>query len=111
MKQLLLSLVLLLLGPTGYAQSSTDDFTGKWKAENGKIVIMKRQNNVYSGYNEEGKLLMYDIAFIEGKWKGRGREPHTGITGKCEITRKGDTLIVVGGVGFITKTYTWTKIN
>jgi hypothetical protein len=96
-----------------FAQSATDDFTGKWKAEEGKIVEITRSGNVYTGIGIPEKVeVLKDVKFRDGKWEGIVRNPLNKKEAKCEVELNGpDKLKIIAKIGKFRKIFFWTKVR
>jgi uncharacterized protein (DUF2147 family) len=92
-----------------FSQKATDDFTGKWKTEDGAIITIAKINGNFLGLDPEKKQALYNIRFEEGEWKGTVTNNKTGQTGKCEIYLEGSKLKIVAHKAFLTKTFYWVK--
>jgi len=104
----ILSTVFITLG--ALAQKPTDDFSGKWRAEDNSIVTIKKEGGYFVGYDEKGNKVLYDIHFEDGEWIGRGKDPNINISGSCEVLLEGNRLKLRGGLGFIKTTHYFTRL-
>ena len=130
MKKFFLSMVLMLLAASGYAQ----DIMGKWLTEagdaqveiyqagdkiNGKIVWLKKGPETKDEHNSDAKLRnrkLMGVNILSGlkkkndKWEdGKIYNPKNGKTYKCNIWLEGKQLKVRGYIGFLYETQTWNR--
>ncbi len=111
-----LKILLVLLCYSGtllFAQQSTDDFTGKWVAEEGKIVEITKSNGVYNGIGiPENVHVLKDVKFKDGKWEGIIHNPRNKKEAKCEVELEGpDKLKIIAKIGKYRKIFFWTKVK
>jgi uncharacterized protein (DUF2147 family) len=109
MKKLVLGLIFIGAATLSWAQKATDDFTGKWIAENKSVVTITKEGGYIVGHDEKGNKILYDIRFEDGEWIGRGKDPNINISGSCEIVLEGNRLKLRGGLGFIKTTHYFTR--
>lgn len=105
----MLASIILAAATNTFAQKATDNFNGTWKTEEGKTVIIK--NNSKKGFEGhlDGKYVLKDIAFANGKWTGAIIDASRDITAKCEMKFEGNKLKIVAKKGPFSKTIYWTK--
>lgn len=109
MKQIILFFFFAVTASLSFAQKADDDFSGKWLSEDRSVVTIKKESGYFVGYDEKGNKVLYDIRFEDGEWTGRGRDPHTGLSGSCEVSFDGNRLKLRGGLGFIKTTHYFTR--
>lgn len=95
-----------------FAQQATDDFTGKWKTEEGDIVTISKNNQKqFAGVDYKNRLCLYNIRFEKGLWAGTAENHDEGRKADCEIYLLDDRLKIVAHKGFFSKTFFWTKVK
>lgn len=107
-------LVFLLLFYTcvnAFGQKASDDFTGKWKVEEGKIIEISKLNGTYNGIGIPEKVhVLKDVKFKDGKWEGMIYNPMNKKEAKCEVELSGpDQLKITAKFGSYRKTFFWKK--
>ncbi|MDI9338460.1 MAG: hypothetical protein QM539_08550 [Alphaproteobacteria bacterium] len=96
---------------TAFAQKATDDFSGKWKTEEGKTVEISKSGDVFIG-KPEGKdfILLSDLGYKNEAWIGELHQPKTGRTITCTAFLENNTLRLELKKGKFQRTLTWTKL-
>lgn len=93
-----------------YAQQADDDFTGRWKTDNGKIVVITKEGDHFTGKSEDGKYtILKNVKFEDGQWQGTVSKPGSDREVDCQLELTGKGLQLTAGIGFISKTLLWTK--
>ncbi|SMG15871.1 hypothetical protein SAMN05660862_1002 [Sphingobacterium psychroaquaticum] len=93
-----------------FAQKATDDLSGKWKTEEGQIILISKTGDVFNGVSENEKgTVLKDVKFTGGKWKGIIQKPNGNAKADCEIVLDGKNLRIVAKKSFFTKKMVWTK--
>jgi uncharacterized protein (DUF2147 family) len=110
MKKISMLVALILISVYAFSQKATDDFTGKYKTEDGVIITITKTKGTFIGLDPEKKQALYNIRFEENEWKGTVTNNKTNQTGKCEILLEGNKLKIVAHKAFLTKTFYWVKI-
>jgi len=94
-----------------FAQKSTDNFTGKYKTDDGGTVIITKTSNGFVGIDDMKKVVLKDIKFDGKEWKGTTYNPKKNMTASCEILLDGNKLKIVAHKGFLSKTIYWDIIK
>jgi uncharacterized protein (DUF2147 family) len=110
MKKITLLLSLITISLCALSQKATDDFTGKWKTEDGAVITIAKTNGIFLGLDPEKKQALYNIRFEESEWKGTITNNKTNQTGKCEIYLEGNKLKIVAHKSILSKTFYWVKV-
>lgn len=94
------------------AQKSTDNFSGQWKTAEGNIVEITKLGSVFIG-KPKGKdvVVLKDLVFTNGNWKGTLNNPQKNTTANCEAYLEGDKIRFVARKGIMKKEILWTKID
>ena len=104
--------VLLFFGNITFAQKATDDFTGKWRAENGKTILITKAGDTFTGVGVEKKIeVLSGLKYSGGKWKGILTRPKDGTKLDCEVLLEGNKLKITVYKRMISKTTFWVKEN
>lgn len=112
MKKSIAFLTALLFGTMiAFAQQATDDFTGKWKTEDGNFISISKRNGKFIGLDGKNRETLYNIHFDDGKWKGIAENHEKGNKANCEIYLLENKIKMVAHRGFYTKTFIWTKVQ
>ena len=112
MKTLFLGILSLLFCFSLHAQNATDDFSGKWKVPEGKVVEIKKKGAQFEGTTlDRKKIILKEVTFKKGKWQGTLIRPEDDVEFPCELTLKGGQLKVKAYKGILSKTLTWTSEN
>jgi len=92
------------------AQNATDDFTGKWKAPKGAIIIISILDDAFIGKTEkENTIVLTNVKFLEGKWQAIILNPQENIIAKCELILYPTKLKIIAYKGIFSKTLYWIK--
>jgi uncharacterized protein (DUF2147 family) len=99
-----------LLSAAAFAQGETDDFSGKWKTEEGDVIVISKSAAGFVGEAEKKKIvILKDINFSDGKWLSAIYNPKKDVTADCELYLEGNQLKIVASKGLFSKTVIWTK--
>jgi uncharacterized protein (DUF2147 family) len=109
MKKVTLFISLITISLCALSQKATDDFTGKWKTEDGVIITIVKTNGIFLGLDPQNKKTLYDIRFEDGEWKGTVTNNKTNQTGRCEIVLEGNKLKIIAHKSILSKTFYWGK--
>lgn len=109
MKKLFFVITGLLVSAISFGQSATDDFSGKWKAEEGAIITITKTDGRFTGLDPKGRPTLYNIRFEKNEWKGTVENHESGQKGNCEIYLEGKKLRIVAHKGIFSKTIYWVK--
>ncbi|APU98619.1 hypothetical protein BV902_21645 [Sphingobacterium sp. B29] len=63
MKKILSSLTIIFMAIMSVAQSSNDNFAGKWKTEEGFIITISYSHGKFSGLDPKGRPTLYNVRF------------------------------------------------
>lgn len=100
----------LLVALFSFAQKASDDFTGKWKAPKGAIIIVSKTDEGFIGKTEaENALVLKDVKFEINKWTAIIMNPKENLVAKCELLLQPTKLKIVAKKGMFFKTLYWTK--
>jgi hypothetical protein len=100
----------LFFAALSFAQKSTDDFSGRWKAPKGAIIIVSKTEEGFIGKTEaENVLVLKDVKFNLNKWTAVIMNPKENLTAQCELILFPTKLKIVAKKGMFHKTLFWTK--
>lgn len=100
----------LFVALVSFAQKAGDDFTGKWKAPKGAIIIVSKTNEGFIGKTEvENALVLKDVKFEINKWTAIIMNPKENLTAKCELILLPTKLKIIAKKGMFYKTLYWIK--
>lgn len=100
----------LLLSHIVSSENSLDDLSGKWKTAEGHMIIISKTGNSYTGVLEgTDNIVLKDIMYTQGKWKGTIQKGEEQKSADCEIVLNGTQLIIVVTKYIFSKTLVWTK--
>jgi hypothetical protein len=110
MKKTIGLLGILFLSRIISAQKINDDFTGKWKAPKGAIIIVTKSSEGFIGKTElEKAVVLKDVKFYNGKWTAVVLNPKEHIVANCELLVEPSKLIIIVRRGILYKTIIWVK--
>jgi uncharacterized protein (DUF2147 family) len=110
MKALLITLF-MMMSTMAFSQDAKYDFTGSWKTEDNETVVISKTSNVFNGIDKTtSKTVMENLKFSDGKWTGTLFKKSDGSKHDGTFVVKEKTLTITVKVGFITKTFVWTKL-
>jgi len=93
-----------------YAQKASDDFSGKWKAPKGAIIIVSKTAEGFIGKTEvEDALVLKDVQYKNKKWTAIVMNPKEKLTAKCELILQPTKLKIIAKKGIFRKTLYWKK--
>ncbi|MGN6352474.1 MAG: hypothetical protein ACTHLB_03750 [Parafilimonas sp.] len=95
-----------------FAQKSADDFSGTWKTNEGKTVIISKTANGFIGEAQKGdkKFTVLDnISFHNNKWTAAIIRPKDGMVAACELLLNDNKLNLSVHKGPFSKKIIWTK--
>ena len=110
-KRAILVLFLLSLTAIVFGQHATDDFTGKWKTDDGHLITISKNNQQFTGVDYKNRVCLYNIHFEKGVWTGTVENHDEGKKAGCEIYLQEGKLKVVAHKGFFSKTFIWIKVQ
>ena len=102
-------LVGILMSSVTFAQGVTDDFSGKWKTDEGDIIISKSAAGFVGEAEKKKVVILKDINFSAGQWVSVIYNPKKDVTADCELYLEGNQLKIVATKGLFSKTVVWTK--
>lgn len=110
-KMVTLFLLFLLIGKNAFSQKATDDFSGKWKTEEGATVEISRKETGFIGVGAiNKKTIVKDLQFKDGNWVSEITNPIKNVTANAVFLIEGNRLKIVAKKGFFSKTIYWTKL-
>lgn len=111
MKKQIIAAMLVLASALAFGQKAADDFSGKWKTPEGKIILISRSGKMFGGTTQEGgQKIIENVLFADGHWQGTILKPGTSTRAKCELILDGDKLTITARKGIFSKTIVWTKL-
>jgi hypothetical protein len=94
------------------AQKSTDNFSGKWKTEKGIVIEITKVKSSFIGKPlDKNVLVLNDLTFTNGKWRGILINPKKDVSVNCEAYLQGNKIKFIVTKGLITKELIWIKVN
>ncbi|TAE53703.1 MAG: DUF2147 domain-containing protein [Bacteroidetes bacterium] len=113
MKKNLVFLFFFFAAAAVYSQQASDNFSGKWKTAEGKIIEISLAKGVHTGLAlPEKKPILTDVKFRDGKWKGMAYNPQKGVTAACEVVfQDGNKLKITAFQGTFSKVIYWTRVQ
>jgi hypothetical protein len=104
-------LFLLLITTAGFSQKATDDFSGKWKTEEGGIIEISRKELGFIGVGVLKKfVVLKDLQFKDGKWVSEMSNPTKNQTANCELLLEVNRIKIIARKGIFSKTLYWAKL-
>lgn len=101
---------LMFFAALTFAQKASDDFTGKWKAPKGAIIIVTKTNDGFIGKTEaENVLVLKDVKFNANKWTAIIMNPKENLTAQCELILLATKIKIIAKKGMFHRTLYWTK--
>ena len=111
MKTMIAFFGILLFNQIVFAQKISDDFTGKWKAPKGAIIMVTKYANGFIGKTElENAIVLKDVKFAKGKWTAVVLNPKENLVANCELILEPSKLKIIVRKGIFYKTFYWTKV-
>lgn len=108
----LMVVTLLATSTITFAQKATDDFSGKWKTDDGKIITVTKSSEGFVGKADDNKtVILYGVKFSDKKWSGVVTNPKENKTAKCELILESGKLKITAKKGIMSKIIIWTKIK
>jgi uncharacterized protein (DUF2147 family) len=102
----------LCLSASIMAQKATDNFSGKWKTEEGVIIEIKKSTiSFYGKPTGKNVFVLKNLTFSDGKWLGTLTNPKKNVTANCEAYLQGNKIKFVAKRGLISKEIFWTKVK
>lgn len=92
------------------AQNVNDDFSGRWKAPKGAIIIVSKNADGFVGRTEKEKaIVLKDVNYANDKWVAIVLNPKEKIVARCELMLEKNQLKIIVRKGVLYKTITWIK--
>lgn len=112
MQKTILLLLALCFSTILTAQKSTDNFSGKWKTTEGNVIEITKSGSSFIG-KPQGKdvVVLNNLTFTDGKWKGVLSNPMKNTTANCEAYLEGIKIRFVVKKGMMKKEIFWLKTN
>ena len=109
-KKAFILIILIFIGKFAFSQKSTDDFSGKWKTEEGAVVEISKKDNGFIGLGVPAKkLIVKDLQFRDGKWISEIYNPIKNVTANGEFLLEGNKIKIIAKKSVFSKTIYWTK--
>jgi uncharacterized protein (DUF2147 family) len=97
---------------TAFSQKASDDFSGKWKTDEGGTIEISKKDGGFIGIGvTTKKLVIKDLQFKNGKWVSEIRNPLKDITANGEFILEGNKLKIIARKAFFSKTLYWIRLN
>lgn len=110
MKYIFILLAILFFNKVVFAQKITDDFSGKWKAPKGAIIIVTKVDDGFIGKTEiEKAVVLKDVKFYNGKWIAVVLNPKADLVANCELILYSTKLKIIAKKGVFRRTLYWIK--
>ena len=94
-----------------FFKKATDDFSGKWKTEEGGKIEITKKAGGFIGVGIIKKLvILKDLQFITGKWVSEITNPLKNRTANCELFLENNRIKIIARKGIFSKTIYWTKL-
>ncbi len=107
----MISIMLMMVSALSFGQKITDDFSGKWKTSEGKIILISKSGEAFTGTIEESKeTIIENVQFSGGQWKGKIFKPGSSTKADCELVMNGNKLTITARKMAFSKTIVWTKL-
>jgi len=104
-------LIGLMVSTFAFAQKASDNFTGKYKTDDGGIITIAKTSTGFVGTDETKKVVLKDVKFDGKEWKATIINPKKDITASGEILLEGNKLKIVAHKGFLSKTIYWDLVK
>lgn len=112
MQKLLMLIISIYFNTSLFAQKPTDDFSGKWKTSEGKIITISKTQFGFIGKAEDNiTIILNEIKYIDKKWSAIISNPKENKTALCELILDGKRLRIIAKKGMMSKTIIWSKIK
>ncbi|WP_288462501.1 hypothetical protein [uncultured Chryseobacterium sp.] len=109
--QIIFTAVLICFISLSFKQVTSVDFSGKWKTEEGQLIIISKTQTGYTGTTADNKnVILKDIKNVDGKWKGTIQNPVKKTSAPCELNLKDKKLQITAKKGVMSKTFVWTRL-
>ena len=110
-KKIVVSCLLAISSVLAFGQKVTDNFTGKWKTSEGKMVLVTGDaQQGFDGVVENKDItVLKDVRFSSNKWTGWIIRPTDGMEVKCEVLLDDDKLRITAKKGMFSKEIIWKR--
>ncbi len=110
-KKAFILIILIFIGKFAFSQKSTDDFSGKWKTEEGGVIEISKKENGFVGLGVPAKkVIVKDLQFKDGKWVSELNNPIKNVTANGEFIMEGNRIKIIAKKSVFSKTIYWTKL-
>lgn len=107
----MISVLLMIVSVLSFGQKITDDFSGKWKTPEGKIILITKSGKAFTGTVEESsEKIMENVQFTDGHWRGKIFKPGSSTKADCDLVMNGSKLTITARKMTFSKTIIWTKL-
>jgi len=112
MKKVFPLIFALFISLFAVAQKPTDNFSGQWKTAESTIIEITQSHSGFIG-KPKGKnvVVLKDLVFTDGKWKGTLSNPLKNTTANCEAYLEVNIIRFIVKKGMIKKEIVWSKVN
>lgn len=87
-----------------------DNLAGTYKTEEeGVTIVVTKTATGFVGVDPQKRIVLKDVKFLEGCWRGTVYNPQKDITARCEVYVEGNKLKIVAYKGLLSKTVYWVK--
>lgn len=112
MSKLFMLIISICFNTIIFAQKPTDDFSGKWKTSEGKIITISKTQSGFIGKAEDNiTIILNEIKYIDKKWLAIVSNPKENKTAICELILGVKSLKIIAKKGVMSKIIIWTKIK
>jgi hypothetical protein len=110
-KSCIFFLFLIFIKTTVFSQKATDNFSGKWKTEEGGTIEVSRTESGFIGVGVARKyVVLKNLQFKNGKWVSEMTNPVKNQTANCELLLEGNRIKIIARKGLFSKTIYWEKL-
>jgi len=112
MRKIISLIIAIFYNTIAMSQKSADNFSGKWKTEEGVIIEIKKSETSFNG-KPIGKnvFVLKDLTFTNGKWFGVLINPKKKVAANCLAYLQSNTLKFIAKKGVFSKEIFWIKEN
>lgn len=104
------TVIFLFTTVLAFGQKASDNFAGKWKAEEGVIITISNVNGKWIGLDPKNRQTLYNMRFKKGEWKATPTNNEENITASCKVYFQGNRITIVAHNSIFSKTIIWNKI-
>lgn len=110
-KFIILISISFLITTVSFSQKASDDFSGKWKTEEGGTIEITKKDAGFQGVGvSTRKVVVKDLQFKNGKWVSEISNPLKDITANGEFILEGNKLKIIARKSFFSKTLYWVRL-